>query len=468
MIRDAANDILNLLKNGSGLKKEEVIDVPNSDVKKITAIILNECRCSMADRNGGVSKEITNADMVKIRNVITNFLSDSKELKEELVLSILTRDEIIGPFIKLKYTKEYDEAFEKFDIDIEEPFDDNYKDILGMNDNNIKERVMEEVIKPYVKNIIHSDRTLSSRDKIGAFFDKNFSKQKDENELISDFKGIISDAANVSDSKKENTANYILKNIMENRYFKNKIIDNTIKQTDLQILGRKHVDFSSIVNSMSLDTYELLTKKDLPNRQINEIKQIYYDMITQLIILSTDFGELTKSKIEGQIKQINKGISSNFYEHNKRYVNPETGYRSTDTSIEKEGKVINFVRNEDIDEAMKNLVLTIKKLLKDEENMDTRKYVREVTRISYRLVRISPFIDGNIRTSKAVANILLQNKDMVSYLDKEGKDNYIDTINRAHLYIAKDPITEKEYMENLVHDPDKCIELENYFLETWV
>lgn len=468
MIRNTANDILKLLKNGTGLDKHKVFNSPDRDIQKIISIILNECRCSMADRNGSLQKEESNADIIKIRNVIMTFLSDMNELQEELVLSVLTKDEIIGPFIKLKFTKSYDKDFEKFDIQIDEPFEKDFKYILGCDDDNIKERVLEQIINPYIKNLIHSDRTLSGRDKVGAFFDKNFGKRKDTNELVEEYKKIIREISSMGEEKIDNTANYILKNIMENRYFKNEIIKNAIKDTDLQILGRKYVTFNNLVNSMTNDTYEMLIKKESPNKQINEIKQIYHDIITQLLILSTNFRELTKSKIEAQIKQINKGISSNLYENNKRYVNLETGYRNIDISIDKNNHEIKFVKHEDIEQAMKGLCSSIKKLLKEGENLENGYFVKEVTRISYRLVRINPFIDGNIRTSKAVVNILLQDRDIVSYFDKEEKDEYINAINKAHLLIAENSKIEKEYMKNLVTSPEKCREIEDKFLSMWI
>lgn len=114
------------------------------------------------------------------------------------------------------------------------------------------------------------------------------------------------------------------------------------------------------------------------------------------------------------------------YENNKRYVNLETGYRNIDISIDKNNHEIKFVKHEDIEQAMKGLCSSIKKLLKEGENLENGYFVKEVTRISYRLVRINPFIDGNIRTSKAVVNILLQDRDIVSYFDKEEKDEYIN------------------------------------------
>ncbi len=468
MIRNTANSILELLKNGTGLEKERVFNSPDRDIQKIISIILNECRCSIADRNGVTKKEESNMDIVKIRNVVMTFLSDMQELQEELVLSVLTKDEIMGPFIKLKFTKGYDKDFEKFDMEIDEPFEDDFKTIFGCNDDNVKEKILDEIINPYIKNLIHNDRTLSERDKIGAFFDRNFGKRKDNNELIKEYKQIIKEISTIGEDKIDNTANYILKNIMENRYFKNEIIKNAIKDTDLQILGRRYVTFNNLVNSMTNDTYEMLIKKESPNKQINEIKQIYYDIVSQLTILSTDFRELTKSKIESQIKQINKGISSNLYENNKRYVNPETGYRNIDTSIEKNNHEIRFVKHEYIEQAMKKLTLSIKKLLKDGEDLEDREFIKEVTRISYRLVRINPFIDGNIRTSKAVANILLQDRDMVSYFDKEETDEYINTINKAHLLIAENSKIEKEYMNNLVTNQEKCREIEDKFLYMWM
>ena len=44
MIRETANDILKLLKNGKGLEKDKIFENPSRDVQKIIAIILNECR----------------------------------------------------------------------------------------------------------------------------------------------------------------------------------------------------------------------------------------------------------------------------------------------------------------------------------------------------------------------------------------------------------------------------------------
>ena len=283
MIRETANDILKLLKNGKGLEKDKIFENPSRDVQKISAIILNECRCSAIDRSGITKNNESNIDIVKVRNVVMTFLSDMQELQEELVLSVLTKEEIIGPFIKLKFKKIYDTDFEKFDIEIEEPFEDDFTEILGCNNDDIKERVIEEIIKPYVKNLVHNDRILSQRDKIGEFIDKIFNKGKNQDELIEEYKQILREVSTMGEEKVCNTANYILKNIMENRYFRNEIIKNAIKDTDLQILGRRYVTFNNLVNSMANETYEMLIKKESPNKQINEIKQIYYDIVTRTI-----------------------------------------------------------------------------------------------------------------------------------------------------------------------------------------
>lgn len=466
MIRNTAKDILELLKNGEGLERKEIFENPSTDMQKIITLILNECRCSAIDRNGNIGE--TSIDIVKVRNIVMTFLSNSKELQEELVLAVLTKDEIIGPFIKLKFTKEYDTAFEKLDLNIEKPFEEDFKYILGYENEELKEQIIEQIIKPYVKKLIYNDRVLSQRDKIGVFINKTFKKEKEKAEILENYKEIIKNNSKMNDEKVENTANYILTNILENRYFKKEIVKVAVRNTDLQVLGRRFVNFSSLVNSMANETYQRLVKKESPAKQINEIKQIYLDMVTQLIILSTDFNQLTKSKIEGQIKSINNGISSNLYNNIKKYVNQETGYRNIDTSIEKNNKEIYFVKHEDIENAMKQLVISIKDLLKEAENMDTRSYIKEVTRINYRLVRINPFIDGNIRTSKAVSNILLQEKDLISYFGKNEAEEYINTINKAHLLISEDPDREKEYMYNLVNNQKECKKVEDEFLSMWM
>ena len=85
MIRETANDILKLLKNGKGLEKDKIFENPSRDVQKIIAIILNECRCSAIDRSGITKNNESNIDIVKVRNVVMTFLSDMQELQEELV-----------------------------------------------------------------------------------------------------------------------------------------------------------------------------------------------------------------------------------------------------------------------------------------------------------------------------------------------------------------------------------------------
>ena len=147
MIRETANDILKLLKNGKGLEKDKIFENPSRDVQKIIAIILNECRCSAIDRSGITKNNESNIDIVKVRNVVMTFLSDMQELQEELVLSVLTKEEIIGPFIKLKFKKIYDRDFEKFDIEIEEPFEDDFTEILGCNNDDIKELIDKQLDK---------------------------------------------------------------------------------------------------------------------------------------------------------------------------------------------------------------------------------------------------------------------------------------------------------------------------------
>ena len=94
--------------------------------------------------------------------------------------------------------------------EIEEPFEDDFTEILGCNNDDIKEGVIEEIIKPYVKNLVHNDRILSQRDKIGEFIDKIFNKGKNQDELIEEYKQILREVSTMGEEKVCNTANYIL------------------------------------------------------------------------------------------------------------------------------------------------------------------------------------------------------------------------------------------------------------------
>ena len=81
MIRDVAIELLNLIKNNSGIAKHEIFEGQNMDIQKIIDIILSETRCSITDKQGNYSRFGSSTDIRIIKNLINIFLSDLKEIK---------------------------------------------------------------------------------------------------------------------------------------------------------------------------------------------------------------------------------------------------------------------------------------------------------------------------------------------------------------------------------------------------
>ena len=94
--------------------------------------------------------------------------------------------------------------------------------------------------------------------------------------------------------------------------------------------------------------------------------------------------------------------------------------------------------------------------------MENETYIKEVIRIHYRFLRISPFESGNGKTARALVNMLLQSKGMIGIFRKEKRKEYIEYIVKANKIIKPN---ECKYIEALIKNLMECIETENEFLE---
>lgn len=55
---------------------------------------------------------------------------------------------------------------------------ENFEEVLGKNNSEMQTEIMEQVLKPYVKQLIFSNNTLMKRSPISAFISKTFFKKK--------------------------------------------------------------------------------------------------------------------------------------------------------------------------------------------------------------------------------------------------------------------------------------------------
>ena len=126
------------------------------------------------------------------------------------------------------------------------------------------------------------------------------------------------------------------------------------------------------------------------------------------------------------------------------------------------GDTDEFVKPENIQNALQNLCKMIKVLLNKKDSIDEETYINEVLRIHYRFIKIQPFKSGNGRTARAIVNVLLQSKGLIGLFRKEKRKDYLEYIKNANKIIRKNGT---KYLSALSEKTMECIELENEFLD---
>lgn len=458
MIKDVAIEMLNLIGNGEGLEKYDLYTKPNMDVQKIIDIIVSECKCSIIDKSGNYARFGSSIDIRVVKNIVKIFLSNAKEIPPEIVSMALTNDGILGPFRKLEIQKKYNEETNSYQLNMERLFPKDFNSDFFEKNLETKNKFIDQIIKPYVKNIIFENNTLMSKSPIGAWIGKKTSTLKTNDELLADLVEILSNVLDCDKEITENIANYILINIMSNKNFKEELIQNSINTTDLQKLGKVYTGFNGLVENMVSEAFKMIQMKDFPNEEYETINDCFYTVTAVLQILSSDFEGLNEDEILAEIQEINNRFNIGDTVKN----NKTSKYRNEELQADKSGNIIEFVNPKDIASAMDNLCKMIKVLIekKDEIGVDT--YIKEAIRIHYRFIRIHPYEQKNGRTARAVVNILLQSKEMVGIFRKEKRKEYMDSLMEAHKIIKEN---ENRYIDGIVNNPMDCVEMENQFLD---
>ena len=458
MIRNNANEILNLIKKNEGFEKSEIYTNPNIEIQKIIDIILSECRCSILDSDGNYSRFGSSTDIRIIKSLIQIFMSNLKQIPPEIVSTALIKEEILGPFIKVNIEKKYNEENNFYEIEIEEIFPNEFNINIFKDNLEIRSKFIEEILKPYVKNIIFENDELMDKSPIGARISKKFGNIKTEEELLENLIEILKSVLKTEEKLINNIANYILVNIMNNKYFKKELINRTKYTTELQKLGKVYTGFNSLLESMASEAMQMIELRSFPYGEIICIKDTFYTLAAVLIALSTNLEKLDENKILEKIEETNR----NYNITNRTKNLKKAKYRTNNITTDKYGNQAEFVEYNKIPNAMNNICKMIKILLEQKENMENETYIKEVIRIHYRFLRISPFESGNGKTARALVNMLLQSKGMIGIFRKEKRKEYIEYIVKANKIIKPN---ECKYIEALIKNPMECIETENEFLE---
>ena len=462
MIRNTATEILNLIKNNEGIEKDVIFN-PDIELEKLIEIILSECRCSIIDKNGNYTRMGSSTDIRIIKLLIKILMSNLNEIPPEIVSIALTKEDVIGPFKKVKFQKGYDESNKIYLFNMEDIFPYEFNVGIFKSDVEFREKCMNLIIKPYVKKIIYKNPELMRKSPITSYFNKYILSplfpEKEDEELIKGLIEILNDTIKVENKELvENIANYIYINIMNNNFFIKELINKTMDATELQKLGKISIGFNGLVESMSYETIQMIELRNFPYGEMFSIKNTFYTIIAVLESLCMDFEELDENEILANIEKINR-----YYDVRNRNSKPEqTKYRLQEVQSNKYGLPDEFVKVENINKSMQNLCKMIKVLVNKKDEIPKETYIKEVFRIHYRFLKIHPFESGNGRTARAIANILLQSKGLVGIFSKERRKEYLEYIEEANKIIKEN---ENKYLTALSEKTLECIEMENKFLD---
>ena len=461
MIKENAAEMLELIRKNDGIDSERFIN-PDMEIQKIIDIILSECRCSIIDKEGNYARFGSSTDIRVIRLLIQKLLSNSKEISPEIVSMALTKEGVIGPFKKIGLEKKYNEETKMYEIDMEDVFPNEFHVNMFKTDLELRENFLNEILKPYVKNIILENDVLMSKSPIMSYVNKYvlkyFYPPKTKEELTESLTKILKEKLSTTEEKLvENIADYIFINIMNNKFFKDELINRTIDTTELQKLGKITVSFRSLVDNMSYETLQMVELRNFPYGEIISIKDTFYTLTAVLEALCTSFESLNEEEILKVIEDINVRYNIT----NKTKNQSEVKYRSKEITSCKYGSTADFMEPNNIKVALLNICKMIKVLLSKKDEIDDELFIKEVLRIHYRFIKIQAFESANGRTARAIVNILLQAKGYIGIFRKEKRNEYFASIEDANKIIRENEV---RYLETLVNNPMECSELENKFL----
>lgn len=458
MIKTLARRILELFKQGKGLSQYE-INHPSIELSKIVSIIASECKCSLIDDNGNYIRYGSSIDIETVEKIILSLLCEENIIPSELTSKALTKEGIQGPNINIIFNKKYNYTTQITEIEIAQIMPNTFEKYLGKNNSEIQTKLMDEVIKPYVKEIIFSNDTLIKRSPIGAFISRSLFRKKSPRALKQTYAKILQRYVKRDNKYKiKNSVNYIVDNILQNPMFKKELINSSINSTELQMLGRVYTGFNGLVYNMITATLSMLTLKESPNNELVQIQDIYYTAIAVLNTLATDATNLDENQIEIMIRAINRDFSILL---NNQY-QVVSIYRQNVINKDLYGNELLFIQPKEIEQAMKNLCARIRAILVNKDKITSEDFIKEVMRINYRFIRIQPFKNANGRTSRALINMLLQTKGMSAYFEKDIRLKYIKSITEAHETISK---YQEQYIYNLVNNPAECAKYEEQYLQ---
>ena len=94
--------------------------------------------------------------------------------------------------------------------------------------------------------------------------------------------------------------------------------------------------------------------------------------------------------------------------------------------------------NAAVPQAMQLLAKELHSLVNSSSSLTDEEYIRQATGLMYRFIVIHPFPDSNGRTSRALLNTVLLDRDLFVSFTKEDKKEYIVALNQTNSTIGNE------------------------------
>jgi len=445
MIRERAREMLEAVKNN--VPSYNYLDISDKETESIVNYVVNECKSSIV--MPGESQETRNygsrLDISIVEKIVKTFINNKPQIDSNIVEQIYTSYGLTGINIPLKYNKETDETGKMY-LSVQ----DERSSILSQEFDIDGFDVLDEtILTPYIKSVMNSS-------------DEN--KRFDSSAGIEKYKQKLTEqlARKGKDTSRVNAiAGFLEKDIVNNEDVKQKIVEYVTNEIEKNSDVKYEDVLGNLVRLLFHRIEDTITKQDIRKH----ITQIFNDTQVGLMAIGTGLRGKDSNEISETLKQINQTTIQDSNE--KRSIDLNTGYRDVNVGIssikletgETDPSVLS--KKEDVPEAMQYLTEEIEDLLKKVDTMEDSEYIKEVARIKYRFIRIHPFPDGNGRASRALTNMLMQEKGSIIEFDKKEKGGYTDIMTIIHGTIKdSDETQETKYLQNLAKNPDACKEVE--------
>lgn len=459
-IIEKSKKLLNLLKSGTGIKSTFGECYFDEETKRLLDIAVNECKSTIwRKKDGKIIRYESDIDIQTVKEIVELFASDKTYIPKGITSTILSSKLVMGPAITIPYSKKQDGT-----VQIDNVFGISTLELLG-NSEEKQERFIKDILEPIIEEVVDEDKTLKNKHKIGKIMNKLLNKRRDRTTILEKCEEFLKQETGVREEDIKAIATYLINSIKSNIFMQD-IIEDEKNGNSMTVLGDKRKGYAKMIYGMAVNAYDKLSVdiNEICNSRIQDVRQIYSNLIAQIEAEAIDLNDRTPDEIERIIKKVNNLTITT---DRKRLIG-ENGYRNIDVQIR--GKEFKLQPKELVEPSMKNLIQSMKELIDSKDSMTKEEYITETVRLHYRFIKIHPFSDGNGRTGRAISNMLLAQIGETAVFQKENKDEYIRGTNMLH-YTIKREFEEQAYLESLATGTDYCKQIEDkylYLLEEYV